>query len=198
MYPSNLCFDVSVPACCNKGRINVRIRGRRVHTASWLSIHTSEDLRREASSEFPYQLESTRSDTRWREQPDTPSVSLAVPVAPVTAFWARQLMDSWETWPLTVTSMELPVTVLPYRVHVKLQGGGTHSAEQVKLAVTPISRESGPEMTTFAGPAEKRSGENRGFRVDALQEYEGEMDKSPVTVRFLVAATVAWVSVLVT
>lgn len=49
-------------------------------------------------------------------------------------------------------SITLPVTVFPYNVHEKLQEG-EHSAEHVKLAVTPISRDSGPAMITSFGPS---------------------------------------------
>lgn len=99
--------------------------------------------------------------------PDTLSVSLTVAVMLVTVFSAWQLMNSSEMWLFTVMSMELPGTVFPYRIHVKLQEG-MHSAEHVKLAVTPISRESGPEMTTFVGPSvneekSKQQHENQGF-----------------------------------
>lgn len=64
-------------------------------------------------------------------------------------------MNSLEMWLFTVMSIELPVTVLSNRVHVKMQEG-MHSAEHVKVAVTPISRESGPEMSTSVGPSEKQ------------------------------------------
>lgn len=73
-------------------------------------------------------------------------------VCPVKVFSAWQLMDSLDTWRFTVMSITLPVIVPPYKVHVKVQEG-EHSAEQVKLAVTPISRAAGPPMTTFVGPS---------------------------------------------
>lgn len=53
---------------------------------------------------------------------------------------------------MTVMSITLPVIGFPYKVHVKLQEG-VQSAEHVKLAVTPISRASGPEMITSFGPS---------------------------------------------
>lgn len=53
-------------------------------------------------------------------------------------------------------SITLPVIVFPYKVHVKLQEG-VQSAEHVKLAVTPISRASGPEMITFFGPSARKA-----------------------------------------
>lgn len=84
--------------------------------------------------------------------PETLSVSLITAVFPVNAFSAWQLMNSVDVWPFRVMSITLPVIFFPYKVHVKLQGG-LHTAEHVKLAVTPLSRESGPEMVTFVGPS---------------------------------------------
>lgn len=84
--------------------------------------------------------------------PETLSVLLTVAIFPVNVFSAWQLMDSAETWRFTVMSMTGPFMVFPYKVHVKLQEG-VQSAEHVKLAVTPISRASGPEMVVLFGPS---------------------------------------------
>lgn len=64
-------------------------------------------------------------------------------------------------------SITLPVIVFPYKVHVKLQTG-VHSAEHVKLAVTPISRDSGPAMATFFGPSAR---EEPQIQAKGLQTY---------------------------
>ncbi len=120
-----------------------------------LNIHTSEALQWKACKlEFKqttYKL-SKSTQTSNNSPPETLSVSLIAAVFPVNVFSAWQLKDSLETCRFTVMSITLPVIVFPYKVHVKLQAG-VHSAEHVKLAVTPISRVSGPAMVTFFGPA---------------------------------------------
>lgn len=88
-------------------------------------------------------------------------------VFPVNVFSAWQLKDSLEMWRFTVMSITLPVVVFPYKVHVKLQRG-VHSAEHVKLAVTPISRDSGPAMVTFFGPSAR---EEPQIQAKGLETY---------------------------
>lgn len=102
-----------------------------------------------------YKTMSKHTPTSKNSLPETLSVWLTAAVFPVNVFSAWQLMDSSETWRFTVMSTPLPVTVFPYKVHVKLQEG-VHSAEHVKLAVTPISRASGPLIITFLGPSARR------------------------------------------
>lgn len=92
------------------------------------------------------------TQTSKNSLPETLSVWLTAAVFLVNVFSAWQLMDSSETWRLTVISTPLPVTVFPYKVHLKLQER-VHSAEHVKLPVTPISRVSGPLIITFLGPS---------------------------------------------
>lgn len=83
--------------------------------------------------------------------PETWRVSTTVTVCPVSVFSAWQLMDS-ETIRFTVMAISLPVMFFPYKDHVNVHGG-VHSAEHIKLAVTPVSRVCGPEMITLVGPS---------------------------------------------
>lgn len=79
------------------------------------------------------------SQTFYHTLPEMLIVSLTIAILPVNAFSAWQLMDSVDVWLFRVMSITLPVIFFPYKIHVKLQVG-VHSAEHVKLAVTPSSR----------------------------------------------------------